>query len=157
MALRKAALVVFTAVSLAACAEQTDWLKERMGQKLPVVVDPLCVEKIRSDAAGKGSKVDGPVIEHALTETIQDPGHFRWLATLIEPDGGGLLYVGTKSITAHDDSIQTDVIFKSATRGTLDIHLTLERRDQVWTPQPDTYRITEEPVNQPKKTDSKRK
>ncbi|PKU24498.1 hypothetical protein [Telmatospirillum siberiense] len=155
--IRKTALVVLTAFSLSACAEQTDWIKEQMGQKLPIEINPVTVEKIRSDAAAKGSKVDETVITRSLTETVRDPNRFQWFATLIEPDGGGLLYVGTRSTKAPDDTIRTDVIFKSSTRGTLDIHLTLERRDQMWTQQPDTYGMTEEPVNQTRKPDSKRK
>lgn len=155
MTLKCMATMAVMAFSLVACSEQTDWIKERLGQQPDVEVDSAIVEKIRADAAVKRFLADGSLIERSLTETIRQPGRFRWFATLVEANGG-LLYVGTKSTKAEDDSIVTDVIFKSPERGTLDIHVILERQDEVWEPKPESYGLTEEPPSNPKKGDDKR-
>jgi hypothetical protein len=154
---RPIATVAIMAFLLAACAEQTDWFKERLGEQPDIIVDPVAVEKIRSDAADKRFVAEGSLIGKSLTETIRQPGRLRWFATLIEANGGGLLYVGTKSAKADDEgAIETDVLFRSPERGTLDIHFILERRDRVWGPKPGTYVLTEELPNTPKTGGDKR-
>ena len=152
MRLRSLATVFIVLFSLAACAEQTDWVKEKLGRQPDVEIDPAAVETIHSQADAKRFTVDETLIRRSLTEAIQTPGHFHWSATLIEANGGGLLYVGVKSSKVIEDAIDIDVIFKSPARGSLDIHLTLERQGREWVPKPDSYGLTEAPPNSDKKT-----
>lgn len=153
---RSITTLAIVVLSLAACAEQTDWVKGKLGRQPDVVIDPAAVEKIQSDAAAKHFVTDESLIQHSLGETILQPGRFRWFATLIEANGGGLLYVGTKSNKVADGSIETDVIFKSPERGTLDIHVILEREDGVWVSKPNFYALTEESPKSAKAGDDKR-
>lgn len=141
---------------LSGCAEETLWLKRQAGLPVAVVVDPALAGKIRSDAAAGHFVVEDALLVRSLTETLRQPGHFRWFATLVGADGGDLTYVGTQSAKTDDDTVDTDVIFKNGSVGTLDIHLVIERRDGVWSERPDSYKVSATPPVPPAKNDRKR-
>jgi hypothetical protein len=145
MTLRMRVIVTTAALFLAACTDQSNWVKTQLGRPPSFEIDTAIVAKIRADTIAQGFPEASDAVEKTLNDTIQLPGHVRWFATLIGTDGSSLIQVGTKSTKIVENSVEIDFIVKSKERGLLDIHAALEKSNGIWEATPGSYSLTMTP------------